>query len=135
MNGTLTYGANGTAPKNDALRRDLLSYLPSILRRHFEQSRRTVEIAQARDHVVIGKTVRHNVYANAEAEAKRSFSLDPIQDQVMKRQIGGYIPTIPNVDVPAYPIRNGDGTLRLSHNCVSPNATHANGLQEYSVHK
>ncbi|OWZ26692.1 alpha-glucosidase [Cryptococcus neoformans c45] len=40
--------------------------------------------------------------------------------------------TIPYVDVPPYPINNGNG--RLSVKTVSPNATHYGGLQEYSVH-
>lgn len=40
--------------------------------------------------------------------------------------------TIPYVDVPPYPINNGNG--RLSAKTVSPNATHYGGLQEYNVH-
>ncbi|KAK8861244.1 hypothetical protein IAR55_002063 [Kwoniella newhampshirensis] len=80
IGGSLTYGANGSAPKNEALRRDLSS----------------TDMESA------------------------------------KRQIGGYIPTIPYVDEPPYPIRNQAG--RLSRNTVSPNATHYGGLQEYNVH-
>ncbi|WWD16855.1 hypothetical protein CI109_101287 [Kwoniella shandongensis] len=80
VDGELTYGANGTAPKNDALRRRAY----------------TVEIEAA------------------------------------KRQINGYVPSIPYVDEPPYPIRNQAG--RLSAKTVSPNATHYGGLQEYNVH-
>ncbi|WVF67066.1 hypothetical protein IAT40_001810 [Kwoniella sp. CBS 6097] len=79
IDGQLTYGANGTAPKSEALRR---SY--------------TVEL--------------------------------PLE----KRQIGGYVPKIPYVDEPPYPIRNQAG--RLSAKTVSPNATHYGGLEEYNVH-
>ncbi|WWD08758.1 hypothetical protein V865_006871 [Kwoniella europaea PYCC6329] len=88
VNGTLTYGQNGTAPKNTALRR---SY--------------TAEIEQA----------------------KRNGGSGPSTPD-----LPDYIPDIPYVDEPPYPIRNQAG--RLSAKTVSPNATHYRGLQEYNVH-
>nr|XP_019004572.1 alpha-glucosidase [Kwoniella mangroviensis CBS 8507]OCF68033.1 alpha-glucosidase [Kwoniella mangroviensis CBS 8507] len=88
VNGTLTYGQNGTAPKNTALRR---SY--------------TAEIQQAKRNGGSGPTTP---------------------------DLPDYIPDIPYVDEPPYPIRNQAG--RLSAKTVSPNATHYRGLQEYNVH-
>ncbi|ORY27649.1 alpha-glucosidase precursor [Naematelia encephala] len=112
VDGSSTYGQNGTAPTNVALKRSTHDLAPAL-----RDVKQKLENQQRR------------------APAPPTSRMVPRSVQSEPRQINNYIPSIPNVDVPAYPIRNG-GTnlLRLSHNTVSPNATHANGLQEYSVH-
>ncbi len=124
INGTLTYGANTSSAielTNTALKRSLPG--------DFEAKKRDVEQKLA---------LSRKVHQQRRSTLPESRDLAIHQPEA--RQIGNYVPQIPLVDVPAYPIRNGGnigegGNFRLSRSTVSPNATNYDGLQAYSVHK
>ncbi|KAK4687888.1 alpha-glucosidase, partial [Tremellales sp. Uapishka_1] len=118
LNGTLTYGANGSAPTNTAMRRHI---------HDLSEIQRNIDLTL--------KAQKQAAVPQPSFQIVGDLNAAIVSTTTEKRQIGSYVPSIANVDVPGYPIRNGnDEFLRLSHNTISPNATLYGGLQEYSIH-
>lgn len=97
-------------------------------------ARITDMVTQPEQGFRIAQSVQHGVFQDPTRKVESlatPHDIAPAADAVREK----HVPKIAHVNTPAYPIRNGDGTLPLGHRTISPNATHYGGLQEYSVHK